>query len=111
MNFFIANAYAEGAAAGAPEGGIVQALFLPVAFLILAYFLFIRPQQKKMKEQDAMVKALKKGDEVVTVGGLVGTIKKVGENFTTLTIANNVDVNIQSSSVGNLLPKGSLKNL
>ncbi len=109
MNFFISNAYAEGGAGS--QGSGLEALILPIAVLIFFYFLFIRPQQKKLKQQESMVKALKKGDEIVTVGGLVGTIKKVGENFTTITVANNVDVNIQSTSVGNLLPKGSLKNL
>jgi preprotein translocase subunit YajC len=109
MDFFIANAYAEGAAA--PQGGGLMGLVLPAAVLVFFYFLFIRPQQKKVKEQESMVKALKKGDEVVTLGGIVGTIKKVGENFITLTVAENVDVNIQSTAVGNLLPKGSLKKL
>ena len=110
MDFFITSAFAEGAAA-APQGSGLTGLILPAAVLVFFYFIFIRPQQKKVKEQDAMVKALKKGDEIVTVGGLTGTIKKVGENFITLNVADNVDVNIQSTSVGNLLPKGSLKNI
>ncbi len=110
MDFFISNAYAEGAAA-APQGGGIAGLILPALILVFFYFIFIRPQQKKVKEQEAMIKALKKGDEVVTIGGVVGTIKKVGENFITLNIAENVDIHVQSSSIGNLLPKGSLKKL
>ena len=77
--------------------------------LVVFYFLFIRPQQKRVKEHKAMVEALKKGDEVVTNGGLGGTITKLSDNFVSLQIADNVTVKVQRGAVGSLLPKGTLK--
>jgi preprotein translocase subunit YajC len=75
------------------------------------YFLMIRPQQKRMKEHKTMVSALKKGDEVVTNGGLGGTITRVGDAYLTMRIAENVEVNVQKAAVAALLPSGTLKNI
>jgi len=77
--------------------------------LAVFYFLMIRPQQKRVKEHKAMVEALKKGDEVLTNGGLGGTITKVGDGFVQVQIANNVDVTVQQNAIASLLPKGTLK--
>lgn len=108
MDFFISNAYAQsgGAAGGSILGILPLLLMLPVF-----YFLMIRPQQKRMKEHKTMVNALKKGDEVVTNGGLGGTITKVGDAYMTMRIADNVEVNIQKAAVAALLPSGTLKNI
>jgi len=108
MDFFISPAYAQGAA---PAGGGLLT-FLPLILMIaVMYFLFIRPQQKRVKEHAAMVEALKKGDEVVTNGGLGGSITKVNDAFLTLQISDNVEVNIQKQAIATLLPKGTLKSL
>ncbi len=108
MDFFISPAYAQGAA---PAGGGLLT-FLPLVLMIaVMYFLFIRPQQKRVKEHAAMVEALKKGDEVVTNGGLGGSITKVNDAFITLQIADNVEVNVQKPAIATLLPKGTLKSL
>ena len=108
MDFFISPAYAQGAA---PAGGGLLT-FLPLIIMFaLMYFLFIRPQQKKVKEHAAMVEALKKGDEVVTNGGLGGTVTKINDAFLTLKLADNVEVNLQKHAVATLLPKGTLKSL
>lgn len=108
MDFFISNAYAQsGATAG---GGLLT--FLPlVLMLVVFYFLMIRPQQKRVKEHAAMVGALKKGDEVVTNGGLGGTVVKTGDAYLTIRIADNVEVAVQKSAVAALLPNGTLKQI
>ncbi len=107
MDFFISNAYAQ--SGSAPGGGLLGILPL-VLMLVVFYFLMIRPQQKRMKEHTAMVGALKKGDEVVTNGGLGGTITKVGDAYMSLRIADNVEVRVQKSAVAALLPNGTLKD-
>jgi preprotein translocase subunit YajC len=106
MSFFISDAHAQ-AAAGGPSS--VISLALPFILLAVFYFLMIRPQQKRVKEHKAMVEALKKGDEVLTNGGLGGTITKVGDGFVQVEVANNVEVTVQQNSIASLLPKGTLK--
>ncbi len=108
MDFFISNAYAQ--SAGGSPGGILT--FLPlILMLVVFYFLMIRPQQKRMKEHTAMVAALKKGDEVVTNGGLGGTITKVGDSYMMMRVADNVEVSVQKAAVAALLPSGTLKDI
>ena len=86
--------------------------FLPIILMfVLLYFLMIRPQMKRAKEQKAMIEALQKGDEVVTAGGVVGRITKLGEQYVTVEIAPNIEVVMQRSAVQVPLPKGTLKTL
>ncbi len=103
---FISDAYAQAGAAPAAGGGIAQ--FLPLILMFVAlYFLMIRPQMKRQKETKAMLDALAKGDEVVTQGGLVGKITKLGDTFVNLEVANNVELQVQRAAVIQVLPKGS----
>ena len=82
---FITNAYAQSASSGFSLDSIGS--YLPFLLLfVLLYFLMIRPQQKKQKEQRDMLSALAVGDEVLTAGGIVGKITKVTDNFITLEI-------------------------
>jgi preprotein translocase subunit YajC len=76
---------------------------------VVLYFVMIRPQMKKQKEHRTMVEALAKGDEVVTAGGLLGRVSKLGDNFISVEIANGVEVQLQRSAVAQVLPKGSIK--
>jgi len=108
MDFLISSAHAQ---AGAPAGGGLISLALPLLLLVVFFFLMIRPQQKRLKEHKAMVAALSKGDEVVTNGGLGGTIAKVGDAYLTVRVAENVEVNVQKQSIAALLPSGTLKAL
>jgi preprotein translocase subunit YajC len=86
--------------------------FLPIILLfVILYFLMIRPQMKRAKEQKAMIEALQKGDEVVTAGGMVGRITKLGEQYVTLEIAPSTEIIVQRSAVQVPLPKGTLKTL
>ncbi|WP_153109320.1 preprotein translocase subunit YajC [Propionivibrio limicola] len=107
----ISNAFAQTAAAAAsPTDSVMQ--FLPIILMfIVLYFIMIRPQQKKAKEHKAMIDAITKGDEVVTQGGLAGRVAKVGEEYVTIEIAQNVEVQIQKGAIGLVLPKGTLKSL
>ena len=100
------------AASAAPQGGaestLLNVLPLVVMFVIL-WLVMIRPQMKRQKEARAMIAALGKGDEVVTSGGLVGRVTRLGENYLTLEVASKVEVQVQRSAVSTVLPKGTLK--
>jgi len=108
MSFFISDAMAA-----APQGqGDALTSLLPLVFIfIVFYFLLIRPQSKKAKEHKQMVEALAKGDEIVTNGGLLGRITKVGDNFVELEIAEGVTVKVQRQAAASLMPKGTIKGL
>ncbi|MBL8279570.1 MAG: preprotein translocase subunit YajC [Pelomonas sp.] len=105
---FISNAYAQATTASSPENGLLGMLPLVLMFVVL-YFVMIRPQMKRQKEHKAMIEAVQKGDEVVTAGGLIGKIAKLGDNFIHLEVANGVEVQLQRSAITQVLPKGSLK--
>jgi len=105
----ISNAYAQ-AAAPAAGGGILD--FLPLlALFAVFYFMVLRPQQKRAKDQKVMLEALQKGDEVVAVGGVLGRVSKVGENYVGVEIADGVTINVQKSAIQTVLPKGTIKSI
>ena len=105
----ISNAYAQTAGAAGPLGGLME--FLPIILMFgVLYFLMIRPQMKRAKEHKGMLDKLSKGDEVITSGGIAGTVTDIGDNFVTLEVADNVRVRVQKAAVGNVLPKGTLKS-
>jgi preprotein translocase subunit YajC len=108
---FISNAHAQAAA-----GGTEQQLlgFLPIILMFaVLYFLMIRPQMKRAKEQTQMIDGLVKGDEVITAGGIVGKVTKVGDSYVTIEVARRgeegIEMNLQKSAIQTLLPKGSIK--
>jgi preprotein translocase subunit YajC len=108
---FISEAFAQAApAAGAqsPFGGITGMLPFVLLFVVM-YFVMIRPQMKRQKEHKAMIEAVAKGDEVVIAGGLLGKVSKLGETFIHVEIANGVEVQVQRSSIVQVLPKGTVK--
>jgi preprotein translocase subunit YajC len=104
----ISQAWAQ-AAGGAPGDGM-QSIFLIVAMFAVLYFLMIRPQMKRAKEHKAMVDGLQKGDEVVTAGGILGRISKLGDAHLSVEIAPNVEIQVQRGAVQTVLPKGTLKS-
>jgi preprotein translocase subunit YajC len=107
---FISNAYAEGAAP-APQGGDFMQFLPLIALLAVFYFLILRPQQKRAKEQKAMIEALQKGDEVATAGGVLGKVTKVNGDSVALEVADNVVIQVQKVAVQNVLPKGTIKSI
>lgn len=105
---FIQSAYAQAAPAPAQGSGAFNIILMVVIFAII-WFLMIRPQQKRVKEHRAMVSALKRGDEVLTNGGLMGRIVALNEYAIDLEIAKGTVVRMQRPFVTQVLPKGSLK--
>lgn len=105
---FISNAYAQAAAGGDTSSSLISMLPLVLMFVVL-YFIMIRPQMKRQKEHKAMVEALAKGDEVVTAGGLLGRISKLGDTYLHVEVANGVEIQVQRTAVAQVLPKGTLK--
>ena len=85
-------------------------LLFPIILIAVMYFLMIRPQMKRAKEHRGMLDKLSKGDEVITSGGIAGTVTDIGDNFITIEVADNVRVRVQKAAVGNVLPKGTLKS-
>jgi preprotein translocase subunit YajC len=104
----ISNAYAQ--AAPAAQGFDLFQMLPLVLMFVLLYFLMIRPQSKRAKEHKTMLAGLQKGDEVVTAGGTLGRVTKVGDNFVSVEIAPNVEIQVQRPSISTLLPKGTIKS-
>ncbi|MCF6252432.1 MAG: preprotein translocase subunit YajC [Methylococcaceae bacterium] len=107
MSFFISDAAAQAAPAASQPG--IEGLLFPLAILVFFYFLFIRPQAKRSKEQKAMLKALAKGAEVVTSGGILGKVAEVDDNFVKLEINENLFIRVQRHAIANMMPKGTYK--
>jgi preprotein translocase subunit YajC len=102
---FVSPAYAQ--AAAAPGAGSMIGQFLPLIMIFgIMYFLLIRPQQKKMKDLKAMIQAVRRGDEVITAGGIIGKVTKVSdENRVEIEIATGVKVQVVKSTITQVLSK------
>ncbi len=109
MEFFIANAWADGAG-GPPPGAEMMNIVMLIVIGLIFWFMLIRPQQKRMKEHKALVEGLKKGDEVVTSGGILGKILAVDDTFISIEVADNTTLKVQKSHVGAVMPKGTIKS-
>lgn len=104
----ISNAYAQTAQA---SGGDTLIGLLPIFLMfILLYFLMIRPQMKKAKEQKSMIESLQKGDEVIAMG-IIGRINKIGDGYIGLEVADGKIIHIQKGAVSMLLPKGTFNDV
>jgi len=106
----ISSAFAQFSGGASGQSGFIGLLPIVLMFGLL-YFLMIRPQMKRAKEQRQMIDGLQKGDEVITSGGVVGKITKLGETYLTVEIAPSIEINVQKAAVQTLLPKGTLKSL
>ena len=105
----ISSAYAQVPGTGG-DAGLMS--FLPIILMfVLLYFLMIRPQMKRAKEHKTMIEALQKGDEVVAVGGLLGRIVELSEQYATLEIASETKIMVQRPAIQTLLPKGTIKSI
>jgi preprotein translocase subunit YajC len=108
FSMFISSAYAQAAAGGDTQSTLMGLLPLVLMFVVL-YFVMIRPQMKRQKEHKAMVDALAKGDEVVTAGGFLGKVSKIGDIYVGVELADGVEVQMQRTAVVQVLPKGTIK--
>ena len=107
---WISNAYAQAAGAASFEQQLMG--FLPIILMfVVLYFLMIRPQMKRNKEHRQMIEALKKGDEVISGGGILGRVTKINENYVTLEVTQGVEMVLQRSAIQVVLPKGTIKNI
>jgi preprotein translocase subunit YajC len=108
---FISSAFAQTAPAAA--GGDMQSTLmnmLPILVMFgVLYLVMIRPQMKKQKEHKSMIESIVKGDEVVTAGGLLGRVSKLGDAFISVELTTGVEVQMQRSAVVQVLPKGTMK--
>ena len=105
----ISSAFAQGLP-GSGDGGLIG--FLPIILMfVLLYFLMIRPQMKRAKEQKQMIESLQKGDEVITAGGVLGRITRLGDAYVSVEIAPETEISVQRAAVQTILPKGTLKSI
>lgn len=114
LQFFISDAYADTTAAAAsapPQGGPMPLMLMTGIFILFMYFVMWRPQSKRAREHRNLVNSLVKGDEVITAGGMLGKISKISDNYVVISLADNVEITLQKSSIANALPKGTLKSI
>jgi preprotein translocase subunit YajC len=104
MDFFIQNAYAQGAQ---QQGDGTSFIIMMVLMFAAFYFLLIRPQQKKQKQHQELVSGLQVGDEVLTAGGILGKITGVSEHYAVIKVSDNTEIKIQKASVSAVVPKGT----
>ncbi len=101
--FLATDAMAQATEAAPAKGpSLIETLTLPLGFLVIMYFLIIRPQQKKAKDQANLMSNLKAGDEVVTTGGIIGKIRSVSDQFITLEISQNTAVKVLKGNITGL---------
>ena len=108
---FISSAYAQTAAPAGAASLLSGPMPIFILMFVVMYFLMIRPQQKRQKEQKEMMDALAKGDEVVTSGGILGKVAKVTDQYVTLEVAQGSEIVVQKGSITTLLLKGTIKSL
>lgn len=109
MLSFIKEVYAmgpapQGGAQGDPIMSLIASLLPLILIIVVFYFLLIRPQQKRAKEHRQMLENLKRGDKVITIGGLYGVIEAVNPNTVILKIADNVKIKVSKQSIAALRP-------
>ena len=107
LDLIISPAAAQAAPA---QGSPISLLVMMVLFFAVFYFMAIRPQMKRAKEHRNLLAGLSKGDEVLTNGGVAGSVEELGESFVSVEIASGVTVKIQKNAITAVLPKGSLKS-
>ena len=106
---FASPAFAQGSGAAAPNGaaGFFVSIFPLILIFVIFYFLLIRPQQRRMKQHQAMIGAVKKNDMAVTGGGILGKVIKVDEAEVELEIAPNVRVRVLKGTLSEVRPHGT----
>ena len=113
LDFFITSAHAADGAAGDAQKGIAgfSPLLIMLVFLGFLYLTVWRPQNKRAKEQRDLLNSLAEGDEVVTVGGIIGKIMKMTTIYVVLAASDNAQITVQKSAISTVLPKGTMKSI
>lgn len=111
----ISSAYAADAAPAAaattPQGSFLSVLPMLIIFVAVFYFLLIRPQTKRSREQRQLLENLAMGDEVLTVGGIIGRITKLRDNYVALAIGKDMEMVFQKNAIASVLPKGTMESM
>ena len=97
-NFFSSYALAQ-SASGGPTPTMLEQFGPILLMIIIMYFLILRPQQKKNKELENLITALKVGDEVVTTGGIIAKVKSIADSFVTLEVGGNTNLKIKKTNI------------
>lgn len=109
---FISQAYAQAPAQGqAPANAELFNIALLIGLFVFFYFIAIRPQRKRQKEHAEMLAALAKGDEVVTVSGILGKVIRIEDDFVVLQVTDTVELKFQRAAISAVVPKGTLKSI
>ncbi|MBI2786121.1 MAG: preprotein translocase subunit YajC [Legionella longbeachae] len=111
MSFFISDAFAAAGTPAAPQADGTFSLIMIAAIFVLFYFMLIRPQNKKAKEHRELMNSLKKGDEIITSGGMLAKVVSLDEQYIKVSLAEGIEINLQKGAVVTVLPKGTLKSL
>lgn len=111
MSLFVSNVMAAtpGATAAGSDG--MFSMIMMAAIFVLFYFMLIRPQSKRAKDHKALISNLKKGDEVITTGGMLGKVASLDEQFVKVTVGENMEITLQRHAISSILPKGTLKSI
>lgn len=99
--------------ADAPQQGpgLMGNLALLVGFLFIFYFMLIRPQTKRAKEQQNLLSSIAKDDEVIINGGILGKVQKITEQYFVVSVADGIDITVQKQAISASVPKGTMKNI
>ena len=111
MSFLMSDAMAAApASAAAPADGSFSLIMIGAIF-VLFYFMLIRPQNKRAKDHRELISKIKKGDEVITSGGILAKVSSVDDQYIKLAIAEGIEISLQRNAVSAVLPKGTLKSI
>ncbi|MDP3561027.1 MAG: preprotein translocase subunit YajC [Legionellaceae bacterium] len=110
MSFFINDVMAAGAGS-APQSDGTFSLVMVAAIFVLFYFMLIRPQNKRAKQHKDLVSKLKKGDEIITSGGILAKVVSLDEQYIKVSLSGGVEMTLQRGSVTTVLPKGTIESL
>jgi preprotein translocase subunit YajC len=111
MSFLMSNAMAAAQTAPASPADGSFSLIMIGAIFVLFYFMLIRPQNKRAKDHRELISKIKKGDEVITSGGILAKVSSVDDQYIKVAIAEGVEISLQRNSVSTVLPKGTLKSI
>lgn len=104
-----AAATTTAAGAHASPAGMFSPLIIMALFVVVFYFILIRPQSRKRKEHAKLVNEISVGDDVVTIGGIVGRVSQLKDDFVEITVSKDTNITMQKASVANVLPKGTFE--
>lgn len=114
INLAFINTAMAAQSAGASQAATsstMSSVLLLVGFMLIFYFMLWRPQSKKAKEHQLLIANLKKDDEIITNGGVLGRIIRVTDQFVIVAIAEEVEITVQKQSISAVVPKGTLKSV